>query len=416
MDQYQNINKSLIYLSLLLFPVQILQIPIKTTAIDISGILIFLVFFISLLKNDVEKNKKFFLFFLIFFFFQISLHLISPAPMIRFISSAIWISLFILLIFGNDLPIFDYKIAEKLIKVTLLISLIIAWIQYFFIITPAYYSLGVKLRSMALFMEPSYAGLAFYSASAAFLGLFFFSQKKITNLIYAIIFFLTGFLTLSMHIVTFSVMFFIILFFFFKQNFSYKKFFILLGTLCLIFFIGIIIANYFNIKLIDIFIGHFEKRVNLLNINGMSMSLLAWLMGFDQALYSIKTNLFLGVGLGSTGEFLFDSVFKDRLNILGSGDLTLKDAFSLFFRLIIEIGFFLTISFVLYLIVKTFNVMRNLNSESFKKYIFCFIFSLSLIIGSLLKEPNFGRSSLIVGIMLFTRIPTQKKIFQNKND
>ena len=416
MDQYQNTNKSLIYLSLLLFPVQILHLPIRTTAIDISSVLIFLVFFISLLKSDVKKNKNFFLFFLFFFFFQISLLLISPAPTIRFISSAIWISLFILLIFGNDLPKFDYKTAEKLTKITLLISLIIAWIQYFFIITPANYNLGVKLRSMALFMEPSYAGLAFYSASAAFLGLFFFSQKKITNLIYTIIFFLTGFLTLSMHIVTFSVIFFIILFFFLKQNFSYKKFFISLVTLCLIFFIAIFITNFFDIKLIDIFIGHFEKRVNLISIDGMSLSLLAWLMGLDQALYSIKTNLFLGVGLGSTGEFLFDSLFKEKLNILGSGSLTLKDAFSLFFRLIVEIGFFLTISFVLYLIVKTFNVMRNLNSQSFKKYIFCFIFSLSLIIGSLLKEPNLGRSSLVVGIMLFTGIPTQKKIFQNKND
>ena len=219
-----------------------------------------------------------------------------------------------------------------------------------------------------------------------------------------------------MHIVTFSVIFFIILFFFLKQNFSYKKFFISLVTLCLIFFIAIFITNFFDIKLIDIFIGHFEKRVNLISIDGMSLSLLAWLMGLDQALYSIKTNLFLGVGLGSTGEFLFDSLFKEKLNILGSGSLTLKDAFSLFFRLIVEIGFFLTISFVLYLIVKTFNVMRNLNSQSFKKYIFCFIFSLSLIIGSLLKEPNLGRSSLVVGIMLFTGIPTQKKIFQNKND
>ena len=416
MEQYQFKNKYLIYLSLLFFPVQTLQIPIRTTAIDISSILIFLVFFISYLRIDIRKNKNFFFFFLFFFFIQLSLLLISPAPITRFLSSAIWISLFILLIFGNDLPKFDYKIAEKLIKFTLLISVIIAWIQYFYIITPANYNLGVKLRSMALFMEPSYAGLAFYSASAAFLGLFFFKKKKFENILYAIIFFITGFLTLSMHIITFFIIFFIILFFFIINSFSYKKIFTTLAILFFIFFISIAIINFFNITFIDIFIRHFEKRVNLININDMSLSLLAWLMGLDQALYSVKTNLLFGIGLGSTGEFFFDSVFKERLNILGSGNLTLKDAFSLFFRLVIEIGFLLTISFIIYLMVKTFVTMRNLNNRSFKKYIFCFIFSLSLIVGSLLKEPNLGRSSLIVGIMLFTRLPTQKENLQSTND
>ena len=60
--------------------------------------------------------------------------------------------------------------------------------------------------------------------------------------------------------------------------------------------------------------------------------------------------------------------------------------------------------------------MRNLNNRSLRKYIFCFIFGLSLIVGSLFKEPNLGRSSLIVGMMLFTRLPTQKENLQSTND
>lgn len=409
-------SKYLIYLSLLIFPFQILQIPIRTTTIDVSSILIFLIFFISFLKTDIRKNQIFWIFFSLFFLIQLCLLIISPAPIVRFISSAIWISLSILLIFGNDLLKFDFKTAEKLIKITLLFSVIIAWIQYFFIISPADYNQGVKLRSSAFFMEPSYAGLAFYSASAAFLGLFFFKEKKFENILYAVIFFITGFLTLSMHIVTFFIIFIIILFFFIIKNFTYKKFFFTLLFLFLFFFILIAIINFFNITLIDIFFVHFEKRVNVVNLDGMSLSLLAWLMGLDQALYSVKTNLILGIGLGSTGEFFFDSIYKEKLNILGSGGLTLKDAFSLFFRLVIEIGFLLTISFILYLMIKTFILMKSFNNRRIKKYIFCLIFSLSLIVGSLLKEPNLGRSSLIVGIMLFTRIPIQKENSQSTND
>ena len=49
--------------------------------------------------------------FSLFFLIQLSLLILSPAPIVRFISSAIWISLSILLIFGNDLPKFDFKIA-----------------------------------------------------------------------------------------------------------------------------------------------------------------------------------------------------------------------------------------------------------------------------------------------------------------
>ena len=86
------------------------------------------------------------------------------------------------------------------------------------------------------------------------------------------------------------------------------------------------------------------------------------------------------------------------------------------YEVVVEIGFILTISFILYLMVKTFNTMRNLNNRSLRKYIFCFIFGLSLIVGSLLKEPNLGRSSLIVGMMLFTRLPTQKENLQSTND
>ena len=256
-------------------------------------------------------------------------------------------------------------------------------------------------------MEPSYAGLAYYSASAAYLGLYFIGKKNYKNILYSLIFFITGFLTLSMHIVTFFIVISIIYFLLIIKYLSLKKIKLSLVILTITFFLIYILFNYFSFSFLDIFINHFYKRINFVNIDTSSLSLLAWLQGFDQMSHSLKSNFILGMGLGSTGEFYFPSTYKDILANLNAYGLTMKDSFSLFFRLIIEIGVVLTLCFLLYCVNKTLHFINNIGNQSYQKYIFCFIFSMSLIVGSLIKEPNFARSTLVLGIMLFANVPNK---------
>jgi hypothetical protein len=286
------------------------------------------------------------------------------------------------------------------------VAAIICWFQYFIVIGPEFYNLGVKLRPMALFMEPSYAGLALYSTSIAYLASYIFKEKKVDNLIFALFYFLTGVLTLAMHIITFLLVLFILVFYFLKINISFKKVFvfcaILITTFLFLYFLFFVLDNRF----IEIFLDHFKKR-NIFDTNNTSLSSLAWLMGLDQTLGSFDKNIVpgFGVGLGSTGEFDFDSISKDKLNVLNAGDLTLKDAYSLFFRLIIEVGLIFTSIFIIYLVVRVDNFFKHINNKENLNYLFTFIFSLSLIGGSLIKEPNLARSSLIVALTLFCCIP-----------
>ena len=177
-----------------------------------------------------------------FFNFSVYYFLSSPAPTSRFLSALYWITIFILMFYiGNDLKL-NYANCEKIIITTLLFSSLICWYEYFFVITPEKYNLGIKFRSDAFFREPSYAGLVFYAASLASILKFFYDEKKIKYFLLFIVFFSTGILTLSMHIVTFFltlITIYIFIIFEFDLNFI-KNFYngiFLLVFCCLIYFV-----------------------------------------------------------------------------------------------------------------------------------------------------------------------------------
>ena len=44
-----------------------------------------------------------------------------------------------------------------------------------------------------------------------------------------------------------------------------------------------------------------------------------------------------------------------------------------------------------------------------KKFIFIFVFSFTIILGSLIKEPNYARSSICIAILLFSTLPITRK-------
>ena len=279
-----------VYIAVLIFPIQVLQIPVRTTNIDLSSIIILFVFLYAFLTSRIKENKSFFIFFCFFVLFYTFIFIYSSAPVPRFFSSFIWISLAIYLILGNQLIILNFFTIEKLIKFSMLIAALMCWYQYFFVIGPKNYNLGVKLRSMALFMEPSYAGLALYSTSIAYLSSYLFIEKKNYDLIFAIFYFLTGVLTLAMHVITFFLVLSIIVYYFLKLNFSFKlilKFCVVLMIVSLFLFF---LASVIDIKFIEIFSDHLKKR-NIFDLDNASLSLLAWLMGLEQTIASLDKNI-----------------------------------------------------------------------------------------------------------------------------
>ena len=80
-------------------------------------------------------------------------------------------------------------------------------------------------------------------------------------------------------------------------------------------------------------------------------------------LYSIKKTYIFGYGLGQTGEFYFPSIYGEKLSDYGVFNLTLKDAFSLFFRLVIELGLLFILLILYQVFVITKNVLREIIND-----------------------------------------------------
>ena len=129
-------------------------------------------------------------------------------------------------------------------------------------------------------------------------------------------------------------------------------------------------------------------------------SLLSWLRGLDQAIVVLKNSPLFGYGIGSTGYFDFESAYGDRLAYYRIYDLTLRDAFSLLWRLIIEIGILPIFIFSIYLLsrIREFRLflINNHEDKNFKYIVFNFTFALALILGCLIKEPNYARSTMFL--------------------
>lgn len=392
-----------LYFSLILYPLQTFDVSIRNTAFDISSILmsfiVLIIFFIS------KKNNNIFLSIIVFFIiYQLLIYINSPAPLSRFLSALYWITIILMMFYiGEDFKINQY-IFEKILITILLISCAICWYEYFIIISPERYNLAIKLRADAFFREPSYAGLSFYAASLASIIKFFYDKKKLKYFLLFLIFFSTGLLTLSIHIVTFFLtLITIYIFIIFKKDANFIKKLILLFITLSIFLLII----YFTIYLIDKnflekIVNHYLIRVNIFNSETRSLSLLSWLRGLEQMLYSLKETYIFGYGLGSTGEFYFPSIYGEKLNKYGVFNLTLKDAFSLFFRLIIEIGLLFTLLLLYKIFAITKNVLREniKNKKIFNEGIFIFVFAITIFAGSLIKEPNYARSSIFVAMLI----------------
>tara|TARA_B100000767_G_C19766155_1_gene537595 strand:- start:1826 stop:3058 length:1233 start_codon:yes stop_codon:yes gene_type:complete len=405
-------TKYAIYFAVILFPIQTLSIPIKDTAFDLSSILLSITtLFIFFFKKKKNNTHLFILF--IFIIYQLIIFIYSPAPFTRFISALYWMVIFIMMFCINKDFKINHQFVEKIIIYILLISCAVSWYQYYYIITPELYNQGVKYRVSAFFSEPSFAGLAFFAAAVGSLLNFLYKKNNIRHFFLFLIFFSTGFLTLSMHIVTFFLSIItIFIFIIYKNDLIFLQ---RIGS----FFIGIIIfilmlsavAYFIDEVFFDKFYSHILQRVNIFDSTIKSLSLLSWMRGMEQMIYSIKETYIFGFGLGTTGEYYFPSVYGEMLKKYGVFELTLKDSFSLFFRLVIEIGLIFTLIFLLLIFYICFKFLRETisNKDEFFNHIFLFSFSLTMIIGSLIKEPNYARSSLFISIMLISTFFKKRK-------
>jgi hypothetical protein len=400
----------LVYTSLIFWPLQFLSIDFFTSSYDITA-LIFVCIGFLLMFYHFKINVNLIIILLLFTIIQIvTFLLLGAAPTYRFISGLIWIgSLLLLLANGNkNLEGLDLRILWIITISLLIFSCLVLWFEYYFIITPERYNTERLLRPRGTYGEPSYASLVFYSGAAAcYSSLIFSNQKKLFYSFLFIVFFGSGLITLGMHIVTFFISILIFTGIWLSYNLSIKKiFFVLVVSL-----ISIYLASY----LMEV--EHFSSRLNFIGSEGGTTngSLLSWLRGFDQMKQSIINSPLIGMGLGSTGKFPFESIYGEILARHGLYELTLYDAFSLAFRFIIELGLLHFAILTIFMVYKlnTFKKylikFKKINIPNYTYTIFLLTFAISLFIGSMIKEPNYARSTLFISIFLIAILPELNK-------
>lgn len=385
----------IIFLAILLFPLQKLAILLMGSRYDLTAfILLFLGIFSFLFYKNSTESK---IYALLFFSTQIlTFTLINSAPYYRFISGMVWLGgLLLLLIGGKHIKYNQQKITKSIIVVLFISGIYIIFQSLFLQIE----------RPQAWFYEPSFAGLCLYSAASGILLSLIFVKfdKKYKYLLFTIfsILIYAAVLTFSMHFLTFVV--------------SIALFFLLLITVLLsVDFTKVIIFLIFGLMIFIIgsslfLTSHFQSRTDI--SDPTNLSLLAWLQGFDQMKASVIQSPIVGFGLGSTGYVNFKSDYADMLQSIGKGDLTLNDAFSLSFRLIIEIGLPFFIIFLVFLKKKMsdfknyFIFCKKHNTNLSFSVVFNFVFSITIILGCFLKEPLYPNSFLYLSIFLLASTP-----------
>lgn len=385
----------IILFGVVLFPFHNLTLPLAQSRYDPTAFIFLTVSIYFTFKNG-RVSERTILYMLAFILMQIFVFaFINIAPYHRLISGIVWLGgLFLILLSAKN---FNYRkdAAYKIIMYVMLLSAFYIYFQSFF--------LGESMPT-AWFIEPSFAGLALYSAAAGSLStIIIVKMPARTRLILGIaflVFISAALLTFSMHFVTFLLAIILV---YFLQRTKNKFLSISIKRTLALLTIGSIIA-FISSYLITL--DHYASRLNITD-PGTNLSLLSWLRGFDQMKASISNSPIFGNGLGSTGYFEFSSVYSQTLDSLNVDTINLMDAYSLAFRLVIEIGLPLFVIFMIYF-VRSLNVFRRYLVTLVKvpasqsiPIVFNFVFATSVIMGALLKEPRYSNSSLYLGVFLF---------------
>lgn len=388
--------------SIFLFPFQLFSPAIAESRYDLSCFIL-LGLAIYCFLNNFKFRKISFSALLVFSLVQIAvLFIFDLPPLSRFISGFVWFGG--LLFVGIMAPAISN---QKFYKIQTSVNTLLWTVSFSGLVILIQYFLFEEVRPKAFFGEPAYAGLIFYSASVALVAVAvkFKTTTKSKGLIilYSIFFAYLGFLTRSLHLVTFLVTLFLVfgLKYFGRRKIRIPSLKAIFSLLLLMPPVGLLIISSFQSE-------HFAARLSFEGINTTNLSLLSWLRGLDQAIASVIKSPFFGLGLGSTGYFDFNSPYSLPLSDLGMSELNLSDAFSLAFRLIIEVGLLIFCLILLYILYRITAFRRFfLRSSDMPSYTsmstcFSFVFSLCVILGCLIKEPLYPHSSLYVAVFLFS--------------
>jgi hypothetical protein len=383
----KTLYKNLIFL----YPFQILSIPIGSTRFDLFPISIFIANLLGLLillrKRRLKLSVSFFsILFGSITFFSVLFIFYNPQPGYRFASASFWLLNLMILAYSARY-LYTSRMYRNFLAITLLSSIIVITIYFF----------GLHERPAGLFLEPSTAGLIFYSlALLYFTDLLVSRVFNLKKLLVLAIYIIAGLITKSSHIFIFIIFSLII----FLQIVRIKQ---IHFRKILISAFPVLISTYFSI---DYYVTKFN-----FNSSDLNLSQLSWLRGLDQAKFAINNSPFFGFGLGSTGYFEFPSQYNLMLSNYDASNLNLYDAYSLFSRLTIEIGLISTMALIFYIfkpLLKSLQV--SILNKSINESTSIYIVGSFLFAGSLLKEPNYGLSPIFISILfLGISIPRMSK-------
>ncbi len=394
----------LIILSIIFFPLQNLGLSFFGSRYDITSfILLFLTSILAMKNGKMEKSTILFMFLFIYtqyFIFAMN----GTTPFYRTFSGMVWAGGLLLLILSRNRIYFNPRSVYKALLIVLFLTALLMFYQF--------YILG-DFRPKGTFDEPSKAALALFSGAVSIAGIIYLYNLKIGHsfkmFIAFSVLFIGGLITLSMHIVTFAIMVLIIIYL--KPPFTFSK--TNKRQLLLLCFITLISLYGINLlfSLSNTSGEFFFKKINIFSALNNNLSVLSWRTGFDQMIASINQSFVIGKGLGSTGFIDFQSNNLNKLLYFTPRGLNLNDAYSLSFRLIIEIGLLLFLLIIYFFTKKLYLLKKYLSIATLTKQYndsipttFIFLFSTSIIIGSFIKEPLYPASPLYLATMLFVSI------------
>ena len=405
------IYNRLIILSIIFFPLHNLGLSFFGSRYDITSfILLFLTYILAIKNGRMNKNTILFMFLFIytqFFIFAMN----GTTPFYRTFSGMVWAGGLLLLILSRNRIYFNPRSVYKALLIVLFLTALLMFYQF--------YILG-DFRPKGTFDEPSKAALALFSGAVSIAGIIYLYDLNTSHsfklFIAFSVLFIGGLITLSMHIVTFFIMVLIIIFL--KPPFTLSK----INTRQLLLFSIIIVSFFYFVYLLlnssDISPQSFLVKIDVFSSLNNNLSVLSWRTGFDQMIASINQSFIIGTGLGSTGFIDFQSDNLIKLLYLTPSGLNLNDAYSLAFRLIIEIGLLLFLLIIYFFAKKLYILKKYLFFATLTKQnnhsiptTFIFLFSTSIIIGSFIKEPLYPASALYLATMLFASINLNSKLF-----
>jgi len=371
------LQNNLFLFSLLTLTFQSFAIKLFNSRYDLSSLILLLLLVCSFLNRNITLKN--FGLYITLFFYQIIILIINfdNNYLHRYISAIGWLSLMYFLITGE----LKYTIKQKNIYRIIIFS---SFIQAFYILFQFYF-LDI-IRPKGLFSEPSSAGLMLFATCFAYLASSLLKNHKY-SILFLIFVLLGGFLTRSIHVFT-NLIFFILILIYLRKHIGFK-----INKIFIIVLITLIST---------IFILNNQYILSRITFEELNLSQIIWIRGFEQALVSIKKSYIFGLGVGSTGLFEFETIFFDKLQNMKMYELNIFDSYSLFNRLIIELGFLITFIFLIYF-WKRFKINFNINKidENSRYHYFNKIFSFFLILGCLIKEPLYANSLLLVSLFLF---------------